>query len=291
MHMTATRNLPLFGALALGLSGLAVFAGPVAAQGSPPASAVAQRMAPTYADLATLADRADLVLRATVRKQARVKDERAPGLAPDHARLYIEAETDALVAGTVPVGESLRYLVDVPLDAKGKVPKLKKQTVLLFARPVPGQPAELQLVDPRAQFAWSQELADRVRPILAQLVASDTPPVVTGIEDALSIAGNLVGESETQLFLETQNGAPASITILRRPGQEPRYGVSWSELVDQSAKAVERDTLGWYRLACGLPDALPESANLARDPEARQRAERDYAWLLDQLGTCNRNRT
>ena len=90
----------------------------------------------TYADIVDLADEAPLVLRAQIRKQATVEPERSPGLEPGFVRLYIEARTSALIAGNVPVGGSLRYLVDVPLDAKGKAPKLKKQEVVLFARPV-----------------------------------------------------------------------------------------------------------------------------------------------------------
>ena len=92
----------------------------------------------TYADLVDLADTAPLVVRAEIRNQATVERERSPGLAPGFVRLYVEARTSALIAGTTPVGESLRYLVDVPMTAKGKAPKLKKQDVILFARPVPG---------------------------------------------------------------------------------------------------------------------------------------------------------
>ncbi len=78
----------------------------------------------SYADLADLADHAPLVLRAQVRSVAVVEPARAPGLRPGWARLYIEARTAALLAGPAFAGDSLRYLADVPLDARGKVPKL-----------------------------------------------------------------------------------------------------------------------------------------------------------------------
>ena len=104
---------------------------------------------PTYADLATLADAAELVIRAQIRRQTVLKPERAPGLAPGFARLFVEAQTVALIAGRSGVGASLSYLVDVPLDAKGKVPKLRKRDFVLFARTVPGRPGEVQLVAPR----------------------------------------------------------------------------------------------------------------------------------------------
>lgn len=244
----------------------------------------------SYADIVDLADGAPLVLRAQIRRQATVERERSPGLLPGFVRLYVEARTSALIAGNVPVGESLRYLVDVPLDERGRAPKLKKQEVILFARPVPDRPDQIQLVDPRAQFSYSEGFEARLRPVLSALLSPDAPPRVTGIRDALAVEGTLAGESETQLFLDTENDGPVSVTIVRRPGQAPRWGVSWTEIVDQSARAPQRDTLEWYRLACSLPDTLPGSANLSRDPRSRALASVDYALVREALGPCPRTR-
>lgn len=262
---------------------------PLTAQAQP-ASVSTTSAGPSYTDLVDLVEAADLVVRAEVRRQAALRPERAPGLAPGHARLYIEAETQALIAGTVPVGEQLRYLVDVPLDRRGRAPKLRKQQVILFAKPVAGRPGELLLVNPYAQLPATPEVEARLRPIIAATLAPDKPPVVTGIADVLSIPGNLAGESETQLFLRTANGDPASITVIRRPGQPPRWGVSWSELVDQSARAPAPETLEWQRLACGLPDTLPADANLARNPAAQRQAAEDYQLVRRELGACGRTR-
>lgn len=244
----------------------------------------------TYADLADLSDAANLVLRVKIRKQAEVKAERAPGLAPNYARLYIEADTIALLAGNAAVGESVKYVVDVERDAKGRAPKLKKQEMLLFARTVPGRAAEIQLVGQGAQMRWRPELESRVRPILAALVASDSPPVVTGVRDALAVEGNLVGESETQLFLSTRDDGPVSVTVIRRPGQRPVWGVSFTEIVDQAAVPPLVNTLAWYRLACFLPQTLPGEANLSRDAQSRAQAAEDYRYMMTQLGPCPRNR-
>jgi hypothetical protein len=186
------------------------------------------------------------------------------------------------------VGESLKYLVDVPLDSRGKVPKLKKREMILFARPVAGRPSEIQLVDESAQLVWTPAREARLRPILAELAAPDAPPRITGVRDALSVAGNLAGESETQLFLDTVGGRPASITVTRRPGMDPAWGVSWTEIVDRAASQPRPDTLRWYRLACSLPASLPADANLAESPEDRQRAARDYALVMEALGSCPR---
>lgn len=243
----------------------------------------------TYADVASLADAAGLIARVEIRDQAQVEAERAPGLQPGHARLYIEAKTEALLYGRGALGQSLTYLADVPLGANGKPPKLKKQRMLLFARAVPGNVARLQLVGPNTQLPATPELEARVRAITTELAATDSPPRVTGIHDALWVPGNLVGESETQLFLNTKAGSPVTVSILRRPGQDPQWGVSWKEIVDQSARPPENETLEWYRLACFLPPTLPADAVLSGDPRVRTEAERDYALVVRDLGPCERN--
>ena len=259
----------------------------------PTASAQGDRSIPpqaTYADLADLADSAPLVVRAKIKRQAEVEAERAPGLQAGFTRLYVEAETVSLLAGNVPIGGSLRYLVDVPRDDRGRAPKLKKQEVILFARPVPNRPGELQLAEPRAQLPWSEATEQRLRPVLAGLHAADALPAVTGIRDALSVAGNLAGESETQVFLLTQDDSPLALTVVRRPGMAPVWGFSRSEIVDQSVLAPRPDTIAWYRLACFLPPSLPAGANLATDSAAQQQAVVDYLFVLSELGPCPRNR-
>ncbi|MEP5936903.1 MAG: hypothetical protein ABJ239_01120 [Erythrobacter sp.] len=242
----------------------------------------------TYADLVSLSDASDLVIHVEIRRQIEVEAERAPGLAAGFARLYIEARTLALVAGNVSVGESLKYLVDVPRDDRGKAPKLKKRDFLLFAKSVPGRPGEIQLVGSQGQFAYSPVLAARIRPILSDLLSPSAPPVIDGVRDALAVQGNLVGESETQIFLDTADGSPVSLSVLRRPGRPVVWGVSWGEIIDQAARAPEPQTLEWYRLACALPASLPGSAILSREPQARALAQSDYAAVMSQLGPCER---
>ncbi|HWK41899.1 MAG TPA: hypothetical protein VNR60_08195 [Croceibacterium sp.] len=255
------------------------------------ASIAAVQPIATYADLADLSQRASIVALIEVRDQSVVRAERAPGLAAGQARLYVTAQTVALLAAGSPVGESLNYLVDMPLDAKGKPPKLKKQRFIIFADPVSGRPGSLQLVSEGAQLPATPESEQSARSVIAQFAAQGLPPGITGVRDVMSVAGNLVGESETQLFLETSNGEPASLTVVRRPGMEPSWGISWNEIVDQSARPPEHHTVEWYRLACSLPRQLPAGAYLQDDREARVRAESDYRYILEQLGPCARLRT
>lgn len=261
-----------------------------------PASATPDSLATraTYVDLVTLAERSELVARVQIRRQTVVAAERSPGLSPGFVRLYVEADTISLVAGARGVSESVVYLVDVPLNEKGKAPKLKKREMLLLANASgrgPKGETQLQLASPFAQLAYSPVLESRLRPILTDLVSRAAPPVITGVGDALAVPGTLAGESETQIFLATQDGSPVSITVLRRPAQPPAWGISWGEIIDSAARAPESETLPWYRLTCALPETLPSSANLARDPVARRLAASDYAYVMNALGPCARSIT
>lgn len=258
---------------------------------TPSAPAVASHSGPTYADLATLSDAAPLVIRAQIRRQTILKPDRAPGLAPGFARLYIEAQTVAVIGGRAGVPGSFVYLADVPLDAKGKVPKLTKREVVLFARPVQGRVGEVQLVSPAGQLAYTPELEARLRPILTELYAPEVPPRITRVSEALAVPGTLTGESETQIFLATENRSPVSITVLRRPGERVQWGVSWGEIIDSAAVPPAQGTLRWYRLACSLPAQLPSNANLSRNPDERRLAASDYALVREALGPCERRIT
>jgi hypothetical protein len=283
---------------------MAICVGAVGGLGAAPCVALAQTVAggnvartegaafgPTYADLATLSDAAELVVRVQIRKAMALKPDRAPGLVPGFARLYVQANTVALIAGRSGVGAAVTYLVDVPLDARGKVPKLKKREFLLFARAVPGRAGELQLIAPGAQVDYTPAIEARVRPILTELYGKDVPPRVTGVSDALAVPGTLTGESETQIFLATETRDPVSITVLRRPGQPVQWGVSWGEIIDSAARPPAPETLRWYRLACALPPQLPSNANLAREAAERRLAAGDYAFVKQALGPCERQIT
>ena len=131
----------------------------------------------------------------------------------------------------------------------------------------------------------------RVRRVLTQLAAADVPPAVTGLRDVISVPGNLAGESETQMFVETDTGAPVSLSVIRRPGMTPQWGVSLGELVDASAEPAQPDTLIWYRLACFLPRELPTDSFLQRDRASQDQARADYAFILSELGPCERRFT
>lgn len=256
----------------------------IAAPASPPAPPA------SYATVADLADSSGLVVRARIKKLSQVEPERVRGVAQGWGRFYVEAKTESVLTGPGQ-GEALRYLVDLPLDERGKAPKLKNASVLLFARDVRGRPGELQLVAPDAQLPWSPENEARVRGVLIELVAEDAPPRVIGVREAIHVPGNLAGQGETQFFLDTSDKSAASITVQHRPGSPPAWGASFSEIAAATDTPPARDTLTWYRLACFLPRNLPDSANLSETPESRARAVADYDLVMAELGTCSRTRS
>jgi hypothetical protein len=234
------------------------------------------------------------VLRAQVRKQVRVEPERASGVRPGWARFYFEAKTQSLLAGNSVIGESLRYLGDLPLDARGKPPMLTKKQVLLFAglasTSAPAERiGELRLITPDAQVPWDPVSEAKLRAILPELLAANAPPQITGVREAINVAGELAGQSETQIFLSARNSGAAAISVTRRPGAAPVWGVSFSEAAE-GGKAPPRETLRWYRLACFLPPALPRGSNLSESPGEKAQAEADYRQVMGELGSCPRLR-
>jgi hypothetical protein len=269
----------------LGISVVATLIAAIPASFAAHAQVSVAPAATDYVPLARLADAAPVVLRVQVKKATVIDAARAPDVPPSMARLLIEAQVMNLIRGKAGIAESIRYLVDVPRDARGKVPKLKKAQFLLFARPGT-KPGEVQLVNKDAQIAWTPAAEQQVRTIVTDLVSPTAPPAIRGIREALHVRGNLQGEGETQIFLATTTGDPVSITVLRRPGLAARWAVSLTEIVDEAAAPPRRGTLLWYRLACSLPRQLPDRTLVSDTPADNDLARRDYNFVLEQLGPC-----
>jgi hypothetical protein len=257
--------------------------------------------APTYADLADLADSSSLILHLQVRHQTALEPARASGVTPGFARLYVEALPRDTLAGTVPAmsgdetsgrdkarPQPLHYLADVPLDPRGKPVSLRKKDVLAFARPVADHADQIQLVAPDAQLAWTAALDARVRAVLAELRAPDAPGRVRAVRDAMYVPGTLAGAGETQITLATTAGPTVSLSITHQPGQRPVWAVAFGEVFDVSGRPPAHDTLAWYRLACFLPRTLPAQSNLSATPADQAQAAADYRLVIDGLGECPR---
>ena len=250
---------------------------------------IAQPAQLSYADLIDLADQAPMVAHVRIRNIITLKPDQAQGVPPGHKRLFVEADVTSLIRGEAGISPLVTYLYDAPLDARDKIPKLKKASFLIFARPGT-RPGEIQLIAPDAQVPATPVEIDRVKSALSALVAPDAPPRILGLGDAFHVAGTIAGEGETQIFLRTENGDPVSLSVLRRPGQPPRWAVALGEIVDEAARAPEPGTLLWYRLACSLPPALPARAVRTLAVADAESARADYRLIINALGPCGRTR-
>lgn len=284
--MKVGRPALVFAAITLGFGGMA------SAQTARvlPSSLAVQAEDAAYADIADLVTISPLIVDATVRNLQKIAPEQALGVPDDRQRMLVEADVTSLIRGQGGITPRVRFLLDVPKDAKGKIPKLKKQRLFLFGSSVTGKPGEIRLSRPDALAQYSSANDALVRGIAKEAVLIDAPPKITGIISAFYSAGTVLGEGETQVFLRTAKERPLSLSILSRPGQEKRWAVSTAEVIDESATAPAKFTLLWYRLACDLPRSLSSDLVEAADSDDAARAQADYKFVLDSLGPCGRKR-
>ena len=244
----------------------------------------------SYSDVADLVVISPLIVDTNVRSVQKVSAEQALGVPATRQRVLIEADVMALIRGEGGVAPRVRFVLDVPKDAKGKIPKLKKQRMFLFGRQVAGRPGEIQLSRPNAIALFSPANGTLVRDITREAVQLNAPRRITGIASAFHTAGTVLDEGETQIFLKTDKDQPLSLTVLSRPGAQKQWAVSTAEVIDASATAPERFTLLWYRLACDLPRSLRPELVEGANSENAARAQADYKYIIDALGPCGRKR-
>lgn len=246
---------------------------------------------PTYADLADLAIEAPIAAHVRIARAERLREAEAPNAPAGHRRFLVDADIVALIRGPGGLPARIRYLVDLPDDSRGRSADLRRRSEwLVLASRSPIRPTELRLTAPDAQIAYTPEAAERLRAILREASAANAAPRITGIGRAFHVPGSLPGESETQFFLQTQNGRPISISVLRRPNEPARWGVSLTEVIDEAAPSPARDTLVWYRLACSLPAQLPRASLSEAGADEARAIESDYRFVMENLGRCARNR-
>lgn len=237
--------------------------------------------AASFADVATLSLAAPVVVRATIYKTERLKPRDAPDVAPGSARMLVSAATTAAIVAPGEVPPRITYLIDVPLDPRGKPPQLLRTDNLLFLRADPAVPGQYALIDAHGQIDWTPESDAAIRAVLTAK-RGGTVPVVTGVTSAFRVPGAVPGEAESQFFLSTADGKPVSLVVLTRPGQARRVSIALGDVIDDAAAAIPRDTLLWYRLACFLPKSLPATIDAGAD------VADDYRFVLSSLGPCGR---
>lgn len=271
-----------FAIIAIGL----ITAAPGEAQKRPPPP----RFGYSYADLADLALPASVAAQVRIRDAIPLKGAQAANVPAGRVRFYVVADVVSLIRSTSVLPAQVSYLTDLPNAADTSVKIKRKAEYLVLADPVQGRAGELRLVGPDAQIPWSPEVGERTRALLKEAAAPDAAPRIVGVGKAFHVPGSLPGESETQLFLLTADGRPISLSVLRRPGQQPRWAVALGEIVDEAAAAPQPNSLLWYRLACTLPARLPAQSVADADAAGAVAIRADYALVLEGLGACPRTR-
>ncbi|HEX8579353.1 MAG TPA: hypothetical protein VF655_07135, partial [Allosphingosinicella sp.] len=151
----------------------------------------------TYADLADLGISAPIAAHVRVTGATALKPASVPDVRPGLARLLVQAQVVSLIRAPEGLASRISYVVDLPRDAKGKAPKLKKGTeLLLLAAPVTGRSGEVRLTAPDAQIAYSAERAEVLRKIIRDSISREAPPRISGIGRAFHVPGAIPGESE-----------------------------------------------------------------------------------------------
>ena len=254
--------------------------------------AVQQQVVPVvegFADLADLTLGAPVVLRGVIAKAERLNRKEAPDVALGRVRFLVTAKVNAVLVSPSAIPAEISYLWETPLDARSKAPKPKGTPVLLFLRSVPGRNGQFQLTAPQAQVALTAMSEGRVRQIISELRLPGVRDFrITGIANAFHVRGSVTGEAESQIFLQTSSGTPLSIVVLSRPGQGKTLSVATADIIDEATDGVPRNNMLWYRLACGLPSRLPESAVSDLSAANRGAAAADYRFVLQALAPCGR---
>lgn len=237
--------------------------------------------APGYSDLADLTLAAPVIVRAKVTNAERIVDKDSVGLAPGRARLLITAAVDAALVAPGSVPPSLSWLWDAPLDARGKAPKPKGETVLAWLDK-PAADGKTRLIAGSGQMPWSEAVEAQVRSIATE-ARSGAVPAITGVSNGFRADGTIPGESESQFFLTAKNGNRLTMVVTAKPGEPRRVAIARGDLIDESAAPVRPDTLIRYRLACYLPAQLPAAAG---GTDAALAA--DWRAALQSIGPCGR---
>jgi hypothetical protein len=265
-----------------------------------PASVLAQtatkpavRAVYTYADVADLTLASELVIHAKVKSAKKLKKQFATGVAPGFQRHLVTSDVISLVRSKESIDPKITYIIDLPIDSRGKVEKLTKQEYILFALPGRAGPeygGEVRLVSRDAQIPASPEAGSMVRRILSELLSPDAPPRVTGLDAAFYSEGNLADQGETQIFLAAEGNRPVSLSVIREPERPVQWRIAVGENVKEGVEPPRKNTFLWYRLACFLPQVPPESLFNELSEPAIKAIRRDYATVVDGLGQCNRAR-
>lgn len=229
------------------------------------------------------------VIVATIDKAGKLSRRIAPDVPTGEVRALMEAELKAALKAPAVLPARAEWLWQGPADPRGRPPFGAGTPVILFAEPVSGsrnaEVQQLRLIRADAMQRWTPEAEAMVRAILIEATRPGAAGLmVTRVSDGFHSEGTVAGQSESQFFLATEGGSPATLVVQRMPGQPPSITLATGEVIDRATPIVPQ-TLRWRALACGLPPVLPDQlTNVAGLAD-------DYAAARLSLGDCGRRVT
>jgi hypothetical protein len=251
---------------------------------------VAQPALTPYPVAARLYLSSPVVARGLVKSQTKLsKKENAglPALPVGQGRAMLEAELQTVLKAPDALPGQLKFLWQGPLDAKGKVPAFKKQTLLLFLTPVTTNGATgYGLTDVNSVRPWLPAEDAQLRTIAT--AAQDPAQRGLAIEGVRTTFVTVPEDSNSapyvHILFATTNNAPLA-AILEKQSGKWLLRTTLTDL-DQDAVAIQRQSLLWYHMACGLAAEPP--SNVTKQPTAAESALAREAWsgMLEQLGPC-----
>lgn len=245
----------------------------------------------SYDDIMGVTLESELVVDIIAKKIKNLPASQSVGVRPDRKRILITGEVQSLIRGKNGLNSQVRFLFDAPIDSRGKIPKLKKMRFIAFGRHVTGRSDFIRLTRTASMVRYSDRVNTMVRGSIREAIAANAPQKITSISSAFHSPGTIIGEGETQIFLDTEFGQPMAISVTSRRGQNRRWSVSTSEVIDINATEPRRSSLLGFRLACSLPRSLNPSIIESNNREDREKALSDYKLIIDSIGPCQRNLT
>jgi hypothetical protein len=251
---------------------------------------VAQPAPTPYPVAARLYLNSPVVARGLITSQSKLNKKGNASLPPlptGQGRAMLEAELQTVLKAPDALPASLKFLWQGPLDAKGKLPTFKKQTLLLFLTPATANGVTgYGLTDINSVRPWLPTEDAQLRAIAA---AAQDPAqrglAIKGVRTTfVTMPEDANSTPYVHILFSTMNNAPLAAILEKQSGQW-MLRTTLTDL-DQDAVGIQRQSLLWYHMACGLP-AEPPAAVAKQPTEAESALARD-AWsgMLEQLGPC-----
>jgi len=240
----------------------------------------------SYDYLASNILESNIIVDIMIKKIKKLSESQTTTVPSNRKRVLIIAEVQALIRGENGINSEIRFLFDAPIDSRGKLIKLKKRRFIAFGHSIEGRLDFIRLVEPSSITSHNSNVSSQVRSITAAALENNAPQAITGVSSAFHSPGTVIGEGETQIFLDTEFGQPMAISITSRSGEEKRWSVSTSEVIDINANEPLRDSLLGYRLACNLPNGIESSALESSNRDNNLKAAADYRFVREAIGPC-----